>query len=94
MGMATDTAMAARVRNLVPALSAVVLSAIVLPVSAGEWTITPSLSVNETMTDNVDQVEKHRTSSLVTNIAPGINVVGTGDRVKVRFDYRLHNLYS
>jgi len=92
MGMATDTAMARRARNLVPALSAAILGAMGLPVSAGEWTITPSISINETMTDNVDQVENHRTSSLITDIAPGINIVGTGDRVKVRFDYQLHNL--
>lgn len=93
MGMATDTAMARRARNLVPAFSAAVLVAMALPVSAGEWTITPSVSLNETMTDNVDQVENHRTSSLITDIAPGINIVGTGDRVKLNVDYRLHNLF-
>ena len=93
MGTATDTAMAQQARDLFPALLAAALSAITLPVHAGEWTITPSISINETMTDNVDQVEKHRTSSLVTDVVPGINIVGTGDRVKLRFDYQMHNLY-
>lgn len=93
MGTATDTAMAQQARDFLPALLAAALSAITLPVHAGEWTITPSISINETMTDNVDQVEKHRTSSLVTDVVPGINIVGTGDRVKLRFDYQMHNLY-
>ena len=41
----------------------------------------------------VDQVEKRRTSSLITDISPGIAIAGEGDRVKLRFDYRMHSLY-
>ncbi len=49
MGTATDTAMAQQARDFLPALLAAALSAIALPVCAGEWTITPSISINETM---------------------------------------------
>ena len=93
MGMAMGTGMAIRLdrRSLIAlGISLGVLSA---PAMAGEWTITPSISVNETATDNIDQVENRQTSSLITDISPGINIVGTGDRVKLRFDYRMHNLY-
>ena len=93
MGMATDTAMAVRALDLAPALLVAALSTIATPVGAGEWTITPSISVNETATDNVDLVQRNRTSSLITDIVPGINILGTGDRGNLRFDYQMHNLY-
>lgn len=60
---------------------------------AGEWQITPSISVDEKVTDNVGLTERNRDGDWITNIAPGINITGTGDRVKLRFDYKLHNLY-
>ena len=88
-----DTAMARRLDFRTLVSLGFGLGVLVTPAFAGEWKITPSISVTETATDNVDQVEKHRTSSLVTDIAPGINIVGTGDRVKLRFDYQMHNLY-
>ena len=75
------------------ALLVIGLGGLVTPAFAGDWKITPLISVNETATDNVDQVNKHQTSSLITDITPGINIVGTGDRVKLRFDYEMHNLY-
>ena len=91
MAMGTDTAMAVRLDLswLIP----ISLGLAVTSVSAGEWTITPTISVHETVTDNVDQVDKHKSSDLITNISPGIGITGTGDRVKLRFNYQMHNLY-
>lgn len=60
---------------------------------AENWQITPSVTVRETVTDNINLVERQRDSEWITDIAPGLNIVGTGDRVKLRFDYRMHNLY-
>lgn len=88
-----DTAMALQLDFRTPIFLGVALGILATPAFAGEWRITPLISVNETATDNVDQVENRRTSSLITDISPGINIVGTGDRVKLRFDYQMHNLY-
>jgi len=74
-------------------LSGICLGVVASPTVAGEWKITPSISVNETATDNVGLTGQHRQNDLITDISPGINIVGTGDRVKLRFDYKLHNLY-
>lgn len=92
-GTATGTAMAIRHKLRVLVSSCACGMAAVAPVWAGNWQITPSISVNETATDNVGLVERQRDSDWITDISPGINVVGTGDRVKLRFDYKMHNLY-
>lgn len=94
-GTATGTAMATAIRHKlrVLALSCACGVAAVAPAWAGNWEITPSISVNETATDNVGLVESHRDGEWITDISPSINVLGTGDRVKLRFDYKMHNLY-
>jgi len=94
-GTAMGTAMAMAVRRSFGVLFSLGtgLGLLAGPVQAGEWKITPSVSLEETATDNVDQVEKHRTNDWITDISPGINIVGNGDRAKLRFDYRMHNLY-
>ena len=93
MGTAMGTAMASRLdRRSLTALG-ISLGLLTVPAIAGDWTITPSISVNETATDNIDQVDKDRTSSLVTDISPGINIAGEGDRAKLRLNYQMHNLF-
>lgn len=62
------------------------------PAWSGDWKITPSIGVNETLTDNVDLSSRHKQSDQITDIAPGINIVGASDRAKLRFDYQMHNL--
>ncbi len=92
-----DTAMAMRHRfdfdrcGLI--LAGLTLSLSALPAAAAEWTIAPSITVNETATDNVALVDNHRKSDLITDVMPGIRIDGKGDRVKLNFDYKLHNLY-
>ena len=62
------------------------------PVFAESWTITPTISVNETATDNVALTESGQQSELITDISPGIRVDALGGRSKLHFDYQLHNL--
>jgi uncharacterized protein (PEP-CTERM system associated) len=64
-----------------------------LPALAGEWRVVPSIAINETVTDNVGQVENHRESDWVTDASPGISVSGRGDRLELDIDYQLHGLY-
>ncbi len=65
----------------------VALGAVALLVShegvAGEWTITPSVTVGETYSDNVDLApDGAETTALVTEVTPAISIVGNGARVQ------------
>jgi len=56
-------------------------------VQAGDWTIVPSIAVNETLTNNVFLSGTDPTSDSVTGIAPGISIDGKGDRASLRLNY-------
>ena len=60
---------------------------------AGDWTITPTMTVTETSTDNVALSQTNKQSDLITDLNPGIRIEGTGGRSKLKFDYQLHKLY-
>jgi uncharacterized protein (PEP-CTERM system associated) len=68
------------------------MGCVVFPVFAGDWKITPTISVNETATDNVTLSNTHKQSDLISDINPGILLDGSGGRSKLHFDYQLHNL--
>lgn len=59
--------------------------------SAGQWRATPSITVSETFSDNANVATENedRNSDLITVIAPGLSVRGTGGRVNLNFDYSL-----
>jgi uncharacterized protein (PEP-CTERM system associated) len=69
-----------------------ILAGIPLSAFAGTWTITPSVAVRETATDNARLSDKNKESDLISDITPGILVEGVGGRSKLRFDYQMHNL--
>ncbi len=74
--------------GLVPLFTAV-------PAHAEKWRITPTLAVNETLTDNVFLTSTNKTSDLVSAISPGIAIEGTGSRAKLRLNYVLtEQLYA
>lgn len=100
--MAMDTVMAMRteldlntalVRRFGRALLAAGLASALTPAYAGSWTITPTLSVTETATDNVALSSENKKSDLISNVNPGIHIAGSGGRSKLRFDYQMHNLF-
>jgi uncharacterized protein (PEP-CTERM system associated) len=63
------------------------------PAAGQNWRITPSIGVAATLTDNVELAPSDRKrSDLVTQITPGIRVVGTGGRVKLNLNYRMQAL--
>jgi uncharacterized protein (PEP-CTERM system associated) len=69
------------------------LGCITFPAIAGDWTITPTIAVNETATDNVAlSSDTQKKSDLISDINPGIRIDGSNGRSKLRFDYQLHNL--
>jgi uncharacterized protein (PEP-CTERM system associated) len=69
------------------------LGCITFPVFAGNWTITPTLALDVTATDNLELSNRNKQSSLITNIAPGISIDGSGGRVKLRLNYSMNNLF-
>lgn len=93
MDMLTATKKRTDFRGLVGrrVLYAAMLAQAVGMAYAGDWTITPSVTVNETATDNVGlTADKH--SDLVTDISPGISIEGSGGRSKLSLNYQLHDL--
>ncbi len=96
MGMATGTAtgttMASRPSVLLLIPLGIGAGFLTVPAEAGEWKITPTISAYETITDNVNQTNKNQKNDFITDITPGINISGVGDRAKLSLDYQMHNL--
>lgn len=60
---------------------------------AADWTITPTLDLKETYTDNVRLARDNEKSDFVTQINPGITLIGTGPHLKVDTRYVMQNLF-
>jgi len=58
---------------------------------AGDWDITPRISVGEVFSDNINLDDNDKKSDLVTEISPGISVRGEGGRLKASIDYEMQN---
>lgn len=97
MATATGTAMVDghnfRVGSQRLILRGLTLGCITFPVFAGTWTITPTLTLNVTATDNLELSDTNKQSSLITNISPGISIDGSGGRAKLRLNYSMNNLF-
>lgn len=90
-------------RLATPAVIATVVCAALSGARGADWRITPSLSAQETYTDNVflapdkppaatttrTAAERQKESDLITQIVPGVAVVGRGGRASVFADYSL-----
>jgi len=60
---------------------------------AAEWKFTPSLALIETYTDNVALAPPgHEKSEFITQINPGISLMGTSPRLKLNANYVMQNL--
>ena len=56
------------------------------------WNIVPSVTVQETFTDNVAPGQGTKTSDQVTEISPGVRLDGNAARLKMHLDYHLTEL--
>ncbi len=99
MAMAMDTVTAtARKRNVSTSFSVsttftLVVGCMAAPAFGGEWTITPSASLNGTLTDNVDLSSTNKQRELITDANLGLHIDGSGGRTRLSLDYQLHNLF-
>lgn len=82
--------------HLVSFSAATVTATLLLSLHSGaaEWQITPRLDLKETYTDNVALMPRGlEKSDFVTEINPGISLMGSGPRLKVNANYQMQNLF-
>src|SRR5688500_10473182 len=61
--------------------------------TAETWRITPTLSVTETFTDNVELAPGDRKQSdFITQVSPGLRVTGTGARLRLNLNYTMQQV--
>jgi uncharacterized protein (PEP-CTERM system associated) len=64
-----------------------------LPASAVEWEFTPTLQLKETFTDNVRLSNTNEESDFITQVNPGISIVGLGPHLRFNTRYVMQNLF-
>lgn len=64
-----------------------------LSAQAGDWTITPRFTVDETFTDNVLLVENGEQGDIITTVTPGISLRGESARLQSNVDYNLQQRF-
>ena len=62
-------------------------------VEAGDWDITPRISVAEVYSDNINLDDNDKEYDLVTEITPGVSIHGEGARLRADFDYQMQNTF-
>jgi len=56
-------------------------------VGAGEWTITPRIDFQQSVTDNARSVADGEEADLITTATAGVSITGQGRRVQLNFNY-------
>ncbi len=65
------------------------------PTYAISWTLLPSLQTQEIYSDNINLAPSNRaTSAFVTDVSPGVSIIGQSARSLLNLNYRLQNLYN
>jgi hypothetical protein len=61
-------------------------------VHAGEWIITPRLTLGEIYSDNINLRNDDKEGDLITEVTPGISISGRSARLEAELDYQMQNL--
>ena len=64
------------------------------PAWALDWTLRPSLNLEQVYSDNINLTNSNEKSALVTELSPGLSVNGTSSVSTFDFNYRMQNLYN
>lgn len=56
------------------------------------WTITPRITLQETFTDNVEPGARTKVRDQITEINPGVRIVGQSARAKMNLDYSVREM--
>lgn len=74
-------------------LALTLLACVASGAGAGDWRLTPTISVSERYSDNIGLNSSATSeSSFVTDIAPGLTIRRQGGRAQLEADYSLHGL--
>ncbi len=72
------------------ALLGIAACAFIVPnANAGEWTINPQISVEQSFTDNARSVSEGLEADIITSTTAGIDVSGVGRRAQLNFNYNI-----
>ncbi|WP_163834606.1 TIGR03016 family PEP-CTERM system-associated outer membrane protein [Spartinivicinus ruber] len=58
-----------------------------------QWTITPSITVEDTYSDNINLSSNNEQSDQVLEIVPAVRIQGEGRRLRLNFDYNAQGLH-
>ncbi len=62
---------------------------------AFNWTVNPTLNLEQTYSDNINQAQgNEKSSALVTELSPGISIQGRSSRSRLDLNYRMQTLYN
>ncbi len=61
---------------------------------AVNWNIIPSVQVQEIYSDNIRLSKGNEKSALVTEVDPGVSIIGRTARTTLNLNYRMQNLYN
>ena len=86
------TSISAAVGLFVPAAGVLAQESVSGLASNLALTITPRISITETLTDNVRLSSVDRQSEQITEVSPGIRIIVNGARLKGYFDYSLNEV--
>ncbi len=80
--------------NIIAGVSGAVLLFFHSLVWALNWTIRPSLEIEQIYSDNINQESSNKKAAFVTELSPGFSVNGTSSISQFDFSYRMQNLYN
>jgi len=63
-------------------------------VEAFDWRVRPGLSMTEMFSDNLTLSDSNQESGFVTEVAPGLSLMGSSPWSNFNFNYRLQGLYN
>ncbi|MHA1113370.1 MAG: TIGR03016 family PEP-CTERM system-associated outer membrane protein [Alphaproteobacteria bacterium] len=76
------------------ALTGLIVALAAKPGAAADWDVTPAVSLTSIFSDNAYvNAEGAEQSDVITTVAPGVSVRGTGGRVQANFDYALQRVH-
>ena len=70
-------------------VAGLIVPALIRPSGAGEWTITPRVNVEQSVTDNVRSVSDGAESDFITTANAGVSVAGIGRSLQLNFNYNI-----
>ena len=62
-------------------------------VEAGDWDITPRITVSALYSDNINLDDSDKEYDMVTEVAPGVSIRGEGARLSAVLDYQMQNTF-